>query len=149
MQLSNKQGNTRHRHRQRQERSVSKPSTMASRDNPPDTRDLPPAHDAPTADLRPLINSSLLSWKTVCRLLQGETCIIDGSSLDIASVVAVAKSVLCSILFQTTFVLTVIFRYGTSVKLSTDDDVTRRIDDSVRMLRSHLDQGHVVYGKSY
>jgi hypothetical protein len=45
--------------------------------------------------------------------------------------------------------LTVMHRYGALAKLSTDDDITKRIDDSVRMLRTHLDQGHVVYGKSH
>jgi hypothetical protein len=60
---------------------------------PPDMRDIPTQPSAATADLRPLTDSSLLAWKTIQRLLQGEDCIIDGSSLDIASVVAVAKSV--------------------------------------------------------
>lgn len=121
---------------------------MPPREDPLDTRDQSPKHEASTADLRPLTSSSLLAWKTIHRLLQGEDCTIDGSSLDIASVVAVAKSVPYFNLSRPRL-SNLVFRYGTSAKLSTDDVVTKRIHGSVRMLRTHLDQGHVVYGKSY
>jgi phenylalanine ammonia-lyase len=111
-------------------------------------RNTPTQPSAATADLRPLTDSSLLAWKTIQRSLQGEDCIIDGSSLDIASVVAVAKLVSHRCSFQDHVRLTMISRYGIATKISTDDDITKRINDSVRMLRTHLDKGHVVYGRS-
>ncbi|KAI4723667.1 phenylalanine ammonia-lyase [Aureobasidium sp. EXF-10727] len=80
-------------------------------------------------ETRPLIDSSLFAWRTIQKLLEDGDCIIDGNCLDIASVVAVAK-------------------YGISAQLSTDDDTHKRVDDSVRMLKTHLDSGHLVYGVS-
>jgi phenylalanine ammonia-lyase len=76
---------------------------MSPRENqtPPDMRDPSPQPSAATADLRSLTSSTLLTWKKLHRLLQGDDCIIDGSSLDIASVVAVAKLVSCRCSFPT------------------------------------------------
>jgi hypothetical protein len=54
-----------------------------------------------------------------------------------------------AVLFPDHVRLTTISRYGTTTKLSTDDDIAKRTDDSVNMLRTHLDKGRVVYGKSY
>lgn len=51
-----------------------------------------PEQDISTADARPLIRSSVSAWNAIERLLQDEHCIIDGHSLDIASVFAVVKS---------------------------------------------------------
>ncbi|KAK6006119.1 hypothetical protein QM012_006529 [Aureobasidium pullulans] len=76
-----------------------------------------------TAAARPLINSSVLAWNT------DEHCIIDGSSLDIAIVVAVAK-------------------FGVPAQISTDKELHKRMNDSVDMLRAHLVSGHIVYGVS-
>ncbi|KAG9633832.1 phenylalanine ammonia-lyase, partial [Aureobasidium melanogenum] len=82
-----------------------------------------------TADARPLINSSVLAWNAIEKLLQDEHCIIDGRSLNIASVVAIAK-------------------YGASTQISTDTEIDKRMSDSVSMLRTHLLSGHLVYGVS-
>lgn len=49
--------------------------------------------DISTADARLLISSSVLAWNAIEKLLQDEHCIIDGRSLNLSSVVAVAKSV--------------------------------------------------------
>ncbi|THW24662.1 phenylalanine ammonia-lyase [Aureobasidium pullulans] len=96
---------------------------------PPYTREPSPKHGVSTTQSRPFINSGLTAWNNIQKFLQGDECIIDGSSLDIAGVVAVAK-------------------YGTPALLSTDDETRKRIDDSVGMLRTHLDSGHLVYGVS-
>ncbi|CAD0097899.1 unnamed protein product [Aureobasidium mustum] len=82
--------------------------------------------DTPTADARPLISSSVLAWDALQDLLQDEQCTIDGSSLTIASVVAVAK-------------------YGVLTQLSNDDEIHKRMNDSVSMLKTHLNSGHLVY----
>lgn len=39
-------------------------------------------------------------------------------------------------------------RYGVSTSLSMDADMIGRIDQSVEMLRRHLKDGHLVYGKA-
>jgi hypothetical protein len=49
--------------------------------------------DVSTADARLLISSTVLAWNAIEKLLQDEHCIIDGRSLNIPTVVAVAKSV--------------------------------------------------------
>ncbi|KAG9600819.1 phenylalanine ammonia-lyase, partial [Aureobasidium melanogenum] len=85
--------------------------------------------DISTADARPLISSSVLAWNAIEKLLQDEQCIIDGRSLDISSVVAIAK-------------------YGVSTQISADTEIDKRMNDSVSMLRNHLDSGHLVYGVS-
>ncbi|KAG9561612.1 hypothetical protein KCU97_g17543, partial [Aureobasidium melanogenum] len=82
--------------------------------------------DISTADARPLISSSVLAWNAIEKLLQDEQCIIDGRSLDISSVVAIAK-------------------YGVSTQISADTEIDKRMNDSVSMLRNHLDSGHLVY----
>ncbi|KAI5273821.1 phenylalanine ammonia-lyase [Aureobasidium subglaciale] len=96
---------------------------------PPYTREPSPKQDVSTTQSRPLANTSLLSWKKLGTLLQGKQCIIDGNTLDIAGVIAVAK-------------------YGMPAFISTDDVTRKRIDDSVHMLKRHLDSGHLVYGVS-
>jgi hypothetical protein len=53
-----------------------------------------------------------------------------------------------SLFFSDQARLTIISRFGTTTKLSSNDDITKRIDDSVHMLRTHLDKGHVIYGRS-
>ncbi|KAH0344751.1 phenylalanine ammonia-lyase, partial [Aureobasidium melanogenum] len=85
--------------------------------------------DVSTADARPLISSSVLAWNVIEQLLQDEHRIIDGHSLDIASVVAIAK-------------------YGVLTQISTDTEIDKRMNDSVGMLRTHLASGHLVYGVS-
>ncbi|KAH0007747.1 phenylalanine ammonia-lyase, partial [Aureobasidium melanogenum] len=85
--------------------------------------------DISTAGARPLISSSVLAWNAIEKLLQDEHCIIDGRSLNIASVVAIAK-------------------YGVSTQISADTEIDKRMNDSVSMLRTHLDSGHLVYGVS-
>jgi len=54
--------------------------------------------------------------------------IVDGSSLDVATTVAVG-------------------RHGVRSILSEDPTVRNRIDDSVRFLDEHLEKGNTVYGK--
>ncbi|KAG9692774.1 phenylalanine ammonia-lyase, partial [Aureobasidium melanogenum] len=85
--------------------------------------------DTSTADARPLISSSVLAWNAIEKLLQDERCIIDGHSLNIASVVSVAK-------------------YAILTQISTDTEVDKRMNDSVSMLENHLSSGHLVYGVS-
>ncbi|KAG9759270.1 phenylalanine ammonia-lyase, partial [Aureobasidium melanogenum] len=85
--------------------------------------------DISTADARLLISSSVLAWNAIEKLLQDEHCIIDGRSLNISSVVAVAK-------------------YGISTQISIDTEIDKSMKDSVSMLRNHLGSGHLVYGVS-
>lgn len=103
--------------------------------------------DTSTADARPLISSSVLAWNAIEKLLQDERCIIDGHSLNIASVVAVAKSVSYCLSSTDHVRLTVNSRYGILTQISTDTEVDKRMDDSVSMLRTHLVSGHLVYGE--
>lgn len=103
----------------------------------------------PTADARPLISSSVLAWDALEDLLQDEHCTIDGSSLTIASVVAVAKSVQCYPSLTDHVCLIVRYRYGVLKQLSSDEEIQKRMNDSVSMLRTHLKSGHLVYGESY
>lgn len=58
---------------------------------PPYTREPSPKHGVSTTQSRPFINSGLTAWNNIQKFLQGDECIVDGSSLDIAGVVAVAK----------------------------------------------------------
>ncbi|KAG9674352.1 phenylalanine ammonia-lyase, partial [Aureobasidium melanogenum] len=85
--------------------------------------------DISTADARLLISSSVLAWNAIEKLLQDEHCIIDGRSLNLSSVVAVAK-------------------YGISTRISIDTEIDKSMKDSVSMPRNHLDSGHLVYGVS-
>ncbi|KAH0393833.1 hypothetical protein KCU89_g12001, partial [Aureobasidium melanogenum] len=85
--------------------------------------------DVSTADARLLISSTVLAWNAIEKLLQDEHCIIDGRSLNISTVVAVAK-------------------YGILTQISIDTEIDKSMKDSVSMLRNHLDSGHLVYGVS-
>ncbi|KAH0381342.1 phenylalanine ammonia-lyase, partial [Aureobasidium melanogenum] len=85
--------------------------------------------DVSTADARLLISSTVLAWNAIEKLLQDEHCIIDGRSLNIPTVVAVAK-------------------YGILTQISIDTEIDKSMKDSVSMLRNHLDSGHLVYGVS-
>ncbi|KAI5200732.1 phenylalanine ammonia-lyase [Aureobasidium subglaciale] len=96
---------------------------------PPYTREPSPKQGTSITHLRPLTSTSVLSWNKLDTLLRDKQCVIDGSTLDIAGVIAVAK-------------------YGMPAFISTDDVTRKHIDDSVRTLRRHLDSGHLVYGVS-
>lgn len=88
----------------------------------------------------------MANYQRIEQLLDGAQCVLDGSSLDIASVVGVAKYV-----EETNIPKSIILmfrRYGVSASLSTDGDMLGRIDQSVEMLKRHLRDGHLVYGKA-
>ncbi|KAF1991970.1 putative phenylalanine ammonia-lyase [Aulographum hederae CBS 113979] len=70
---------------------------------------------------------TLQSWLQLQDLRNASEVTVDGQTLDIPSVVAVAK-------------------YGALATLDKTPEVTERIQASVDMLRSYLDQGHMVYG---
>ncbi|KAF5234278.1 hypothetical protein FAUST_7738 [Fusarium austroamericanum] len=73
-------------------------------------------------------DSTLDTWTRLQNLKKGkEKIILDGNSLDIASLVAVA-------------------RYGIKPEISKDEDLARRIDLSVDALAEYLSHKYVVYG---
>ncbi|KAI9927687.1 hypothetical protein ASPWEDRAFT_31749 [Aspergillus wentii DTO 134E9] len=67
------------------------------------------------------------TWQRMQHLLARQEIQVDGTSLDIAAVTAVAY-------------------HGCVPKLSTNPAVIERIEASVRVLKGHLDKGHFVYG---
>ncbi|GAB7347133.1 hypothetical protein MBLNU459_g3257t1 [Dothideomycetes sp. NU459] len=95
---------------------------------PPYTRE-PSSDRSAAANMTPanLTSSTIKNWRRLEQLLEGSECVLDGTALDIASVVGVAK-------------------YGAPTVLSNSPAMIARIDQSVELLRKHLKDGHLVYG---
>ncbi|KAL1302896.1 hypothetical protein AAFC00_003222 [Neodothiora populina] len=97
-------------------------------ETPPQTRDSSPRKNADKRMSGPNLTRTIIEgWQRTTSLLAGAQCTIDGESLDIPAIVAVGK-------------------YGVSAALSHDSSTLKKINDSVEMLRTHLEGGHLVYG---
>ena len=86
------------------------------------------------------------SWALANSIEHGQTILLTGENLDIATVVAAARyDTLISdegLLFADTRC-----RKNCSPRLSDQPGLESRINDSVRLLEDYLSRGHTVYGR--
>jgi hypothetical protein len=114
--------------------------TAENEPTPPQTRAHSPVRNPQN---RPHAEFVRKSWDALQALMDGRDVVLDGRSLDISSVVAVAKYVksVLEIWNPLTYL-----RYNTHVHLSKDEKVVARINESVEVLARHLSEGEMVYG---
>lgn len=84
-----------------------------------------PAPTVSTAHAR----STYDSWARIKEHLNQSNVVVDGESLEIPGLVAVA-------------------RHGSKPVIDKSPQLVSRIDESVKMLQRHLDRGDLVYGES-
>lgn len=83
-------------------------------------------------------------WERIQSFINGEQVRIRGDTLDIASVVAVARYVLSPM--RSCCRSSVYYRYGCQPELDDSPELVKRVGDSVHMLDEYLRKGYNVYG---
>lgn len=91
--------------------------------------------------------TTIAHWKTLVGKIQkvGTESPIDGKSLSIATVVAIARFVIHQIVHKL-WLADQFSRYGALGYL--DDSTVKKIDEGARAIQSSLEEGNVIYGKS-
>lgn len=85
-------------------------------------------------------------WSQLQSLIRRKNIVIDGESLSISGLVAVARLVICPSVSRWTNGQ-VLYRYGCEPNLDQSPSVVRRIEESVATLQGYLDEGYSVYGE--